>query len=267
MTFEGNGLADTIGNNVAVDRAQAAPLYHQIFLQLREEITSGERVYGYRMPTERELAAQFNVSRITARRALDELAGCNLVARRRRTGTTVVFKAPPLQQDLEQSYESIINFGPTSTITLLELGPRAVLPPVDSALNVEPLTEVMRAVRLQASGEGPIGHFVLYLPPATADGVTRARLESASMLQLLDDAGIRVGGIKQSISATLTDAALSQALEVEIGSPLIRVSRTVFDESGRPTLHVLAKFRSDRYQIGMDFDLTDLPRSAPPPRG
>ena len=58
----------------AVDRMQAAPLYHQIFLQLREEITSGERPLGSRMPTEQELVEQFSVSRITARRALDELA-------------------------------------------------------------------------------------------------------------------------------------------------------------------------------------------------
>ena len=62
----------------SVDRLQATPLYHQIFMQLREEITSGSRAFGSRMPTEEELSENFGVSRITARRALAELADTQL---------------------------------------------------------------------------------------------------------------------------------------------------------------------------------------------
>src|SRR3546814_14873050 len=64
-----------------VDRLQPVPLYHQIFLQLRGEIATGERAVGSRLPTEQELSESFVVSRITARRSLDELAQAGLVAR------------------------------------------------------------------------------------------------------------------------------------------------------------------------------------------
>ena len=74
-----------------VDRFQPVPLYHQIFLQLRGEIATGERAVGSRLPTEQELSASFGVSRITARRALDVLAQAGLVARRQRVGSIVTF--------------------------------------------------------------------------------------------------------------------------------------------------------------------------------
>ena len=245
------------GEATAIDRSQPAPLYLQIFLQLREEITSGERAHGSRMPTEMELAAQFNVSRITARRVLDELADINLVARKRRVGTRVVFKAPakPLKGPIEEIDEQLINFGPPSKIKLLEVGLRAVKPPVDEALRIEPLTEVLRLVRVQSVGGVPLGHFVIYIPPAAAEGVTRARLASASLSELLNDAGVRLGGARQTISATLADAALSAALKVSLGSPLLRVSRTLLDRTGRPVQHILARIRPDQHQVSIELDI------------
>jgi GntR family transcriptional regulator len=65
----------------SVDRRTAVPLYHQIFVQLRDEIVSGSRALGSLVPTEQELSENFGVSRITARRALDELALQHFVAR------------------------------------------------------------------------------------------------------------------------------------------------------------------------------------------
>uniref|UniRef100_UPI0035641A24 GntR family transcriptional regulator n=1 Tax=Sneathiella sp. TaxID=1964365 RepID=UPI0035641A24 len=98
MTGKNDGKA-------GVDRGQAVPLYHQIFLQLREEITSGERAFGSRLPTEQELTKEYEVSRITARRALEELADHQFVERKRRVGTHVIFRAParPIHGNIEQA--------------------------------------------------------------------------------------------------------------------------------------------------------------------
>ena len=63
---------------------------------------------------------------------------------------------------------------------------------------------------------------------------------------------VRIGAANQTISATLADASVSAALHVDIGSPILRVSRTVLDVTGRPVQHILAQFRPDRYQIRLD---------------
>lgn len=233
---------------------QAVPLYHQIFLQLREEITSGERAFGSRLPTEQELSAQFGVSRITARRALDELAENHLVERKRRVGTHVVFRSParPLQGNIEQALESLLNFGRATQVKLLEVDKVPARPPIDEALEVAPDTIVLRVVRVRWLDGQPLGHFVSFIPAGIGAHMTRAKLKSTPMLTLIEEAGVRIGSATQTISATLADASLSASLHVDIGSPILRVSRTVLDVDGRPVQHILAQFRPDRYQIRLD---------------
>jgi GntR family transcriptional regulator len=237
-----------------IDRMQAVPLYHQIFLQLREEITSGERGFGSRLPTEQELSTQFGVSRITARRALDELAEHHLVERRRRVGTHVIFRPPakPIQGNMEQALESLLNFGRATQVKLVEAAHVPARAPIDEALGVTANADVLRVVRVRWLDAQPLGHFVSHLPADIGARMTKAKLKSTPMLTLIQDAGVRIAAAHQTISATLADATLSAALHVEIGSPILRVTRTVFDMSGRPVQHILAQFRADRYQIRLD---------------
>ena len=88
-----------------LDRDAAMPLYHQIFLQLRDEILSGERPHGSTLPTEQELSALYGVSRITARRVPNDLAQQHYVERKRRLGTRVTFQSPakPIEANIDQS--------------------------------------------------------------------------------------------------------------------------------------------------------------------
>ncbi|MDQ8756553.1 GntR family transcriptional regulator [Sphingosinicella sp. LHD-64] len=247
-------MSDRNEEAVAIDRMQAVPLYHQIFLQLREEITSGERAFGSRLPTEQELSAQFGVSRITARRALDELAENHLVERKRRVGTHVTYRSPakPLQGNIEKALESLLNFGRATQVKLLDVGKVPARPPIDEALELEEGATVLRVVRVRWLDGQPLAHFVSYIPEDVGAKMTRAKLKSTPMLTLIEEAGVQIGSATQTISATLADAGLSTSLHIDIGSPILRVSRTVLDVSGRPVQHILGQFRPDRYQIRLD---------------
>ncbi|HET9427371.1 MAG TPA: GntR family transcriptional regulator [Allosphingosinicella sp.] len=253
----------------AIDRKQAIPLYHQIFLQLREEITSGERGFGTRLPTEHELSKQFGVSRITARRALDELADNNLVDRRRRVGTHVTFRPPakPIQGNMEQALQSLLNFGRATQVKLIEVSHVPARPPIDEALNVAPGADVLRVVRVRWLDGQPLGHFVSFIPADVGARMTKGNLKSTPMLTLIEEAGVRIAAANQTISATLADATVAAALHVDIGSPILRVSRTVLDVSGRPVQHILAQFRPDRYQIRLDLTSPEHAGSGAAPRG
>ena len=66
-------------------RTGRVALYRQIADQLRAAILRGES----RLPTERELARDFRVARVTVRAALDLLAADALISRRPRHGTRV----------------------------------------------------------------------------------------------------------------------------------------------------------------------------------
>lgn len=237
-----------------VDRLQAMPLYHQIFLQLREEIVNGSRALGSRMPTEEELSDSFGVSRITARRALAELADTHLVERKRRVGTHVTYQSParPIEGSLEQALESLITYGRKTQVRILELDHVPVRPPISDALELAVDTPVLRVARVRWLDDQPISHLVSYVPGDLSGAMDRAALKATPMLSLLEQAGVRIGAATQTISASLADGTLANLLDVDIGSPILRVSRTVLDIDRRPVQHVLAQFRPDRYQIRLD---------------
>ena len=239
---------------VGVDRQQPVPLYHQIFLQLRGEIESGQRSTGSRLPTEQELSESFRVSRITARRALDELAQAGLVARKQRVGTIVTFEPPakPIEGDIDQAMESLIAFGRATQVKLIELETVPAAAPVSDILQVAIGLPLRRAVRVRWSDGEPFGHYVSHVPAALGVKLSRAALAKTPMLALIQNAGIKIGAADQVITATLSDAALATLLHVDIGSPLLRVSRTVYDAGKRPIQYIQAHFRPDRYQIRLD---------------
>ncbi len=74
------------------------PLYAQIYAHLIEEIKAGLLLPGDRVPTEKELAKQFSVSRITSKRALEELVRVNVVQRMRGKGSFVADILPDLSR-------------------------------------------------------------------------------------------------------------------------------------------------------------------------
>ncbi|MFL0414424.1 GntR family transcriptional regulator [Sphingomonas sp. 179-I 2A4 NHS] len=237
-----------------VDRLQAVPLYHQLFLQLREEIINGSRAFGSRLPPEQELAETFGVSRITARRALAELADANLVGRKRRVGTHVTYQSPvrPIEGSIEQAMESLITYGRKTQVRILDLDTVPAKMPVTEALGIAAGTPVLRVARVRLLENQPISHLVSYVPAELAGGMDRSSLRSTPMLTLLEQAGVQIGAATQIITASLADASLANLLEVEIGSPILRVSRTVSDTNRRPVQHVVAQFRPDLYQIKLD---------------
>lgn len=242
--------------SAGVDRLQPVPLYHQIFLQLRGEIDSGQRAFGSRLPTEQELSESFGVSRITARRALDELAQAGLVARKQRVGTIVTFRPPakPIEGDIDQAMESLIAFGRATQVKLIELETVTAAPPISDILQVDPGSPLLRVVRVRWRDDEPLSHYISHVPAALGIKLTRRALNSnkTPMLALIKDAGIKIGAADQIITATLADATLASLLRVDIGSPLLRVSRTVYDSDKRPIQYIQAHFRPDRYQIRLD---------------
>jgi GntR family transcriptional regulator len=237
-----------------VAKSLPVPLYHQIYLLLRDEIISGQRPFGTLVPTEQELSRIYGVSRITTRRALDELAQNRLVARKRRVGTRVMFQppSPPIEASLEQSVESLLTFGRTTKAKLVELGEEEATAPVTNSLNLKAHEKVIRAVRVRWLDDQPLGCTVSYVPSRLGLTFTRADLESTPMLGLLERAGQKIGTAAQTISATSADAALAGMLDVEIRAPILRIGRTIFNPAGEAILFTLAQYRSDRYQIRLD---------------
>ena len=100
-----------------------APLYHQLYSLLKTSILDGTLNYEDRMPTEQELESTFDVSRITAKRAMDELASDNLIKRQRGRGSHVKFKykPKPVSAPLVEMLENLVEMGIHSVVKVISI--------------------------------------------------------------------------------------------------------------------------------------------------
>lgn len=237
-----------------LDRDAATPLYHQIFLRLRDEILSGERPHGSTLPTEQELSGLFRVSRITARRVLNDLAQQHYVERKRRLGTRVIFKSPakPIEANIDQAVDSLLALGHGTTVNVIDVAIEPASSTVAGMLHLPPGAEVLRAVRVRCLEGDPLGYVVSYVPAKLAGVVTQKSLVRAPILRLLDDAGYHAEHADQTIGAILADPQLADALGVEQRSALLKISRTVYDRNDEPFLVTFAHYRADRFHIRLD---------------
>jgi len=236
-----------------LDANARVPLYHQIFVILRNRIYGGELTTGDLVPGEQELGAEFGVSRITAKRALNELADAGLVVRERGRGTRVVKRppAPAVTSSIEGWLENISLMGLATEARVLEFGYVAANEDVANALGVASGTEVQRAVRVRILDGKPMSFLVTYVPADIGRNYDRDDLNVMPLLHLLERAGVEVASARQTISATIADAAVASALSTHAGTPLIEVRRVVRDTADLPVEYIRVLYRPDLYRFEM----------------
>jgi GntR family transcriptional regulator len=230
------------------------PLYHQIYLVLRDQYIEGND--GSRpLPSELELARQFKVSRVTMRHALGRLVEEGLITRRRGMGSFVNVDAVNRNAQQMRSaglLENIISSALNTTVRLLSLERIAPAPDIAAELELPGGERVVKAVRVRSFQNEPVSHITTYVPESLAECLQPEALGSKPMLTLLEEHGINAQHACQVISARLADSQVAALLDTEVGAPLLAVNRLVRDGHGRPVQLLHGLYRPDRYQYRMD---------------
>ena len=237
------------------------PLYRQLQEILSGQIHSGALVPGDIIPGEMQLAQRFDVSRITARRALTELAIAGLVTRKRGRGT-IVIATPPLPSipsSVEGWLENARQMADATTVRLLSFNYLPVSAAVASAMGIETGKVVQRAVRVRMIGGRPFSYLDTCVPEHIGRRYDRSELGAMSLLDLLENAGVHVASAQQTISAVAADAEVAAALSIYAGAPLLAVSRVVLDRTGEVVEFIRALYRPEMYTISMNMKRIGLP--------
>lgn len=228
------------------------PLYHQIYVVLRQQILEGKFGDGP-MPGEIELARQFGASRVTMRRVFDYLVKEGLVRRHRGMGTFVVKPDDPEVMRTGQTLlQNIIDVGERTSAVVVEF--EDVLAPPDEAkcLEIAPGTPIKKLVRVRHLEDTPMALITTWLPLDVTSKLTLDRLTNQSLLRLIEGSGVRIDRASQVVSARLADVATAQYLDVTVGAPLLSVQRIVREMSGRPVQLLQGLYRPDRYEYRME---------------
>lgn len=246
------------------DTTLPVPRYHQIYLVLREQLAEGRHDPARPLPGELELAHSFGVSRVTMRAALDRLAEEGLIRRHRGRGTFAVPQAvlAAARAPISGLLENILTMGLRTTVRLIDLAFIPAPTEVAEALKLDFGETVQKAVRVRSHRGVPLSHITTFVPERFAKSLGRRELASKPMLSLLEEAGVKVAGADQAVSAKLADHAVAPLLDVDIGTALLAVTRTVYDEGGTPVQFLRGLYRPDRYEYRMHLTRTggDTPR-------
>ena len=232
-----------------VDDALPTPLYHQIYLLLRDRIVSGRIQPGALLSGEQEIARQLGVSRITVKRALNELASRGLVERHRGRGTIVAGSAviPLVAGAFDTLLESLQRMGLQTEVELLDVSEQPADARIAERLELKADTPVQRAVRFRKLNGQPFSHLVNYIPLSIAGRYSVDELATTSMLTLLERAGAPAQEAEQWISAVAATVLIAQTLDVSPGAPLLRVDRVMRGPRRKPVQFIEAHYRPDRF--------------------
>lgn len=226
-------------------------LYSQLEELIRERIDSGQWPPDTRIPSERELAAEFELSRTTTRRAIERLVRDGLLRKEPRRGTFVEEpKATVEALSLQGFSAQILRMGASPASRLLQFERLAPSARMQEALEIAEEQLVYAIERLRMVNGQPVALHKSYLPERLAPGLTRHHLKDRSLYDVLEsDHGVKVVRAEetlQSSSATEYEAAV---LGVEPGAPMLLLNIVLSSGMGQPVEVVRAIFRGDRIRL------------------
>ncbi|NPV66005.1 MAG: GntR family transcriptional regulator [Anaerolineae bacterium] len=228
------------------------PFYIQIKNYLQMQIQTGAYPVGARLPSERELAEQFNVSRMTARQALLLLAREGLTYTRVGKGTYV--SPPKFDQDLDalRSFtEEMRQRGVEPSSRVLEATLRPADDEVAARLQIAPGAEVVVLSRVRLADGKPLAiettHLDHQMCPGILDGHDFSRESLYGVLRR--EYGWVLVWADQIIEARLPQPHERRLLNIDRQTPVLGIRRTTYSRHDRPVEFVYSVYRGDQYQL------------------
>jgi GntR family transcriptional regulator len=244
-----------------LNKTHPIPLYYQLAEHLREQIHSGELRPGDRLPSERELSEQAQISRMTVRQALAYLVREGVLVARPGIGTFVA--EPKLVYNalhLLGFTEEMVRQGEAASSRVLEQA--VVAPPhyVTSALRLGPDEATVKIVRLRLSAGSPVLLETSYIAASLCPGLERQPLQDTSLFALVEQVyGHKLLHSHQSLEATLADDYEAQLFGIQPGTAMILLRGVTVAENERPLEYFKALYRGDRFRFELDSHRDGLP--------
>ena len=221
------------------------PVHVSIRDDLRMRITVGEWAAGGRLPSETDLAARYGVARMTIRQAIGALAGEGIVVRRQGLGTFAAERLPTRQVGALLSFtEEMRSQGRDVETTLIKA---AVEQPPDLAREALQLAACAAAVtiqRVRIVDDCPLVVQYSWLPCSRFAGLDAKPLITGSLYATIEGRyGVRIMRARQVFTAAAACEPEARLLELEPGSPVLRITRTTYDGANRPVEFAMSAMR------------------------
>jgi GntR family transcriptional regulator len=235
---------------VSTGAAEALPAYRGIARALASRIQGGDLLPGSRVPSERELASEYGISRMTARAALNLLRQRGLIERKDRSGNLVA--SPKVRLDLSAVAglsARLLRQGITPGAEVIEartLDAGELEDTVAEALGVVGNESAYVVIRRRTGNGEQLALEESYFPAHCCPGLLGRELTGSIYELLRDEYDLEPMRLHQEVELTQLDSAAAVKFGVRPDVPVLLVTRTAWDADGRPIEFARDLYRGDR---------------------
>jgi GntR family transcriptional regulator len=205
---------------------------------------------GSPIPTERSLAAEFDVSRTTVRQALADLTVEGRLLRVQGKGTFAAEPKVAQRLQLSSYTEDMRAQGREPSSKLIDISEIPAEGELTTLLGVRAGAKVLRMQRLRLADGEPMAIETTHLPLGRFRGLRKYLQPGGSLYQVLRDRfDVEMGHAEETIETALAGPHEAELLGADVGMPMLLLSRHSFDTSERPVEWVRSVYRGDRYKF------------------
>ncbi|SFN62834.1 GntR family transcriptional regulator [Mesorhizobium sp. NFR06] len=248
--------ADQIFAMLKESSQSGAPLYLQLRRSIEEAVNRGLIGPGDALPSERDIASKADISRVTVRKAVQDLVKGGILVQRHGSGT---FVAPRMER-VEQSLSRLTSFtedmarrGMTVRSVWLDRGLYAPSPDEMMVLGLSSTELVARVARLRIADDTPLA---IERAALSASVLPDPEAVGSSLYAALGMTGNRPVRAVQRISATNLGDADARLLEVPSGVAGLQIERISYLASGKVIEFTRSVYRGDAYDFVAELRLT-----------
>jgi len=237
----------------SLDESSSLPLYQQLQRALRGAIENGVIGPDDALPPERDLAEMLKVSRITVRKAIDDLVEDGLLIRKQGSGTFVSNRVEKNFAKLTSFSEDMRARGREPRSVWLNRAEGTVTPEESLTLRSSPGTPVFRFHRIRYADDAPMA-----LEYATVLAACLPSLEAVenSLYEALERTGNRPVRALQRLRAVLLTAEQAKLLKAQEREAGLLVARVGYLKDGRAVEFSQSYYRGEIYDFVAELSAT-----------
>lgn len=237
---------------VMIDKNSSVPIYFQLKNSLKEKIIGKVYLPGGLLPSEKELAQRFSISRMTVRQAIQALQSEGLVYKEKGRGTFVARNIIEKNAELQSFTQDMISRGFAPGSRTVHFGEIAPDRNVQAKLELAPGDRVYFLKRLRLADSAPMAVEYCYLPCKLFPGLPKYNLETCSLYEIIkNDYHYKFGYSKQLVSAVRLAREDAGLLLLKGLGFSLQSARILFADSNMPLEYTETLYHPERYQYTM----------------
>ncbi|WP_413523917.1 GntR family transcriptional regulator [Latilactobacillus curvatus] len=230
-----------------------SPVYIQIHNQLKKDIEAGKWSIGDRIPSERELALNFEVSRMTLRQAVQTLVDEGILERRIGAGTYVANRKVQEKMSGVTSFTDLMTAqGKTPSSKTISFHIANSSLSEAEKLRLSDGEQVLRMERIRYADNVPICFEVATVPQSLVADFSKAEITSSFYKTLEEKGGYQMGGAQQTVSAQLASERIAEYLDIKRNGSILRLRQVSFLNDGTPFEYVRTQYVGERFEFYLE---------------